>query len=110
MSVSRLWCCLKAQGKRGKVNRGQKPPEARESPQTVDEKAEGRGDSISSRREAQEAVKRPWWLGSWTSEKPKKAKFRDLQNSQAHLPLGDGEEFIGGVTIVEMGQAREEHV
>ena len=45
-----------------------------------------------------------------TSEKPKKAKFRDLQNSHAHLPFVDGEEFIGGVTIVEMCQEREEHV
>jgi hypothetical protein len=47
---------------------------------------------------------------SRTSEKPKKAKFRDLQNSHAHLPFVDGEEFIGGVTIVEMRQEREEHV
>jgi hypothetical protein len=39
-----------------------------------------------------------------TSQKPKKAKFRDLQNSNAHLPFVDGEEFIGGVTIVEMCQ------
>ena len=78
----------------------------------MEEKAEG-GDSISNRREAQEAVQRLWWqrlFGSWTSEKPKKAKFRDLQNSQAHLPFVDGEEFIGGVKIVEMRQAREEHV
>ena len=45
-----------------------------------------------------------------TSQKPKKAKFRDLQNSQAHLPFVDGEESIVGVTIVEMRQAREEHV
>jgi hypothetical protein len=45
-----------------------------------------------------------------TSEKPKKAKFRNLQNSHAHLPFVDGEEFIGGVTIVEMCQEREEHV
>ena len=41
-----------------------------------------------------------------TAEKPKKAKFRDLQNSHAHLPLVDGKEFIGGVTIVEMCQER----
>ena len=45
-----------------------------------------------------------------TAEKPKKAKFRDLQNSHAHLPLVDGKEFIGGVTIVEMCQEREEHM
>ena len=46
-----------------------------------------------------------------TSEKPKKAKFRDLQNSHAHLPfVADSEEGIGGVTIVEMPQEREEHV
>ena len=78
----------------------------------MEEKAEG-GDSISNRREAQEAVQRLWWrrwFGSCTSEKLKKAKFRDLQNSHAHLPFVDGEEFIGGVTIVEMRQAREEHV
>jgi hypothetical protein len=45
-----------------------------------------------------------------TSQKPKKAKFRDLQNSHVHFPFVDGKEFIGGVTIVEMRQAREEHV
>ena len=45
-----------------------------------------------------------------TSEKPKKAKYRDLQYSHAHLLFVDGEEFIGGVTIVEMCQEREEHV
>src|SRR5918996_1683634 len=41
-----------------------------------------------------------------TSQKPKKAQFRHLQNSYAHLPFVDGEEFIGGVTIVEMRQER----
>ena len=45
-----------------------------------------------------------------TSQKTKKAKFRDLQNSYAHLPFVDGEESIWGVTIVEMCQVREEHV
>jgi hypothetical protein len=44
------------------------------------------------------------------SEKPKKAKFRDLQNSHVHFPFVDGKEFIGGVTIVEIRQAREEYV
>jgi hypothetical protein len=41
-----------------------------------------------------------------TSQKPKKAKFRDLQNRHAHLPFLDGEVFIGGVRIVEMCQER----
>jgi hypothetical protein len=34
-----------------------------------------------------------------TSEKPKKAKFRDLQNCHAHLPFVDGEEFIGALRL-----------
>ena len=45
-----------------------------------------------------------------TSEKPKKAKVRELQNGHAHLPFVVGEEVIGGGTIVEMRQEREAYV
>ena len=34
-----------------------------------------------------------------TSEKPKKAKFRDLQNSHVHLTFVDGKEFIGALRL-----------
>jgi hypothetical protein len=40
----------------------------------------------------------------------RKRSSATFKNSHAHLPFVDGEEFIGGVRIVEMRQAREEHV
>jgi hypothetical protein len=37
------------------------------------------------------------------------AKFRGLQNSQAHLPFVDSEKFIGGYRMIERCREREEH-
>jgi hypothetical protein len=65
--LKRPGCCLKAEGKRGeRLSADKKLPEARESPQTVEETAEGYG-ALSPTGETREAVQRPWcrrWFGS----------------------------------------------